>query len=52
MTTTNVDREISEAIDHAFTDLETNWVGTAGETIGWEDGCLFVYGADYESDEC
>lgn len=43
----NADGSLSEAVDELLNALERDWSGEHGESLGWEDGCLYVYGPDW-----
>ncbi len=40
--------DVSEAYVETLDRLTDDWSGPDGETLGWEDGCLFLYAADFD----
>lgn len=39
------------AYEEQLDELTDQWSGRHEETLAWEDGCLFVFGADFDFDQ-
>ncbi len=40
--------DVSGAYTETLDRLTDDWSGQHGETLGWNEGCLFVYGPDFD----